>query len=428
MPAAQVIDLSPIPRKETTLEKTVGSFVDKYRQNQIEENDYNALESIYKRHQHDGDNLQNMLQDVIADPRISPTKRVNAVKSLTEAAKFNAQLQKTTQAQQAAEQKKAANAGQVRQIEKAVGLEEGALAAYDDNPALAYKMSQPKKEANAVGGLGGTPLTPEESQKIKDVLEKNPQANAEGLEVAFGEAGIAPGRTKDIVESRRRQEEAEAKNKPGTEYSKLREKAVSDYVTKSLQGREDAEELQFTLDSARKALEGEIEGPGIKALIKNDPYGQLFVGLTPDEASLQASNKKLLEGSKGIFGSKPTEREIFLLLNSMLPAIGKSKEANQASLYFIDKLTKLKIMHGDLVDEISKNGYVPDIESQVNQRMKPMIDEFRKELNEGVKALESEKKPTDKIKVKAPNGKIGYMTQDQINAAKEKNELFTPVQ
>lgn len=419
MPAAQVIDLTPTPRNETTLEKTVGSFVDKYRQNQIEENEYNALESIYKRHQHDGNNLQNMIQDVISDPRLSPTKRVTAVQSLTEAAKFNAKLQEETYKQGQAAEKARRDKAILDDLAKRRGLEPGSLDAYVGNVALAESVTRPDKPGKKT--QASQPIDEDQLKRIQHV-ENQPEYKNASLPVKkkmLRDSGVSKENADSVIDAFTEEE----KNKPGSEYNKLREKAVADYVTSSLQKRGDAEELQFTLDSAKKAIEGEIEGPGVKALIKNDPYGQLFVGLTPDEASLQASNKKLLEGSKGVFGSKPTEREIFLLLNSMLPAIGKSKEANLASLYFIDKLNKLKIMHGDLVEEISKEGYVPDIESQVNQRMKPMIEEFRKELNEGVQALEE----TEKIKVKSPEGQVGYMTRKQIQEAKNANYIFTPI-
>ena len=236
-------------------------------------------------------------------------------------------------------------------------------------------------------------------------------------------------------ELKRRQEQNKAK-KPGDEFASIREKSIADYVNNGIAAGEEAESLRFSLDEARKALQGDITGPGLKALAKNNPYTQLLVGLTPDESLLQAANKKLLEGSKGIFGSKPTEREIFLLLNSMLPSIGKTKEANLAGLNFIERVNDLKLMHSQLISDITEGGtkFIPDLERQVNAKMRPLAETLRKDLAVAVEALdESEKEnksPKGKagqIKVKSPDGKVGFMSQENIDKAKANNVIFTPV-
>ena len=247
--------------------------------------------------------------------------------------------------------------------------------------------------------------------------------------------GIPAFKNQADSELKRRQEQNKAK-KPGDEFANIREKSIADYVNNGIAAGEEAESLRFSLDEARKALQGDITGPGFKALAKNNPYTQLLVGLTPDESLLQAANKKLLEGSKGIFGSKPTEREIFLLLNSMLPSIGKTKEANLAGLNFIERVNDLKLMHSDLISELTEGGtkFIPDLERQVNAKMRPMAETLRKDLAVAVEALdESEKEnkspkgKNGKIRVTAPDGKTtGYMTQEQIDKAKANNVIFTP--
>lgn len=239
------------------------------------------------------------------------------------------------------------------------------------------------------------------------------------------------------AELKRRAEEGKRK-KPGDEFSTIREKAIAEYVNAGLAAGEEAENLRFSLDQSRKALEGDITGPGLTAIAKNNPYTQLLVGLTPDESLLQASNKKLLEGSKGIFGSKPTEREIFLLLNSMLPSIGKTKEANLAGLNFIERVNDLKLMHSDLISELTEGGtkFVADLERQVNARMRPFAEKLRTDLEVAVEAInqlqpqngknQSKGKP-GQIKVRAPDGTTGFMSQENIDKAKANNVIFTPV-
>lgn len=213
----------------------------------------------------------------------------------------------------------------------------------------------------------------------------------------------------------------------GKEFEKKRGGNVADYVKKSLDESQEAQELNFSLATARKAAQGEVSGPGLKAYAKNNPYMSLIVGLTPDEATLLASNKKLLEGTKSIFGNKPTEREIFLLLNSMLPSIGKSKEANLAGIDFIQKVNDLKALKGEIVNQLTQGGarYVPDLESQVLDKMSPLIDQLHKELLEANQRFNpSASAQETKIKVRAPDRSIGSMTQKQIDAAKAQGVNF----
>ncbi len=268
-----------------------------------------------------------------------------------------------------------------------------------------------------------------ESTEVKSILQQSPNFTDEEIEDLSTK--ISPVTARSMVTGSKSTES-------GKEYLKLREKAISNYVEKSIEQRELAQEQTFAIDTARKAIRGDVQGPGYMAIAKNSPYGQLILGLTPDESALQTANKKLLEGSKGVFGAKPTEKEIFILLNSMLPAIGKSLEANEAGLDFIEKVNNLKIAYGDIVDELTDGGtkFVPDLERQVSQRMKPLQEALRDELKEADKKFNSpkdkkdkknEKSSNGKIEVKDPKGKRWRMTPEQIESAKEQGVIFEPV-
>ncbi len=208
-------------------------------------------------------------------------------------------------------------------------------------------------------------------------------------------------------------------------------------MNESIDAVEEAELQKFAISQAKEAVKsGNVTGPGWKAAAKNNPYTQLFIGLTPDESKLQTANKQLLQGTKGVFGPKPTEREIFLLLNQMLPSIGKTEEANLAGLDFVEKVNDMKLLHGQIVQELTNGGtkYVPDLERQVNERMKPLQQALIGELQEAVekyaspKSEEGETKKSDSpIKVKAPDGSFWNMTQTQIDDAKKKGVIFEPI-
>src|SRR3569623_736151 len=92
MPSALVIDLSPTPREETALEKTLGGFSKRHRQNQLDTEETDALKDIYKQYQQDGQNLEKTIQDIQTRPGLSPTTRVNTVNQLLQFQKHNAQL------------------------------------------------------------------------------------------------------------------------------------------------------------------------------------------------------------------------------------------------------------------------------------------------------------------------------------------------
>lgn len=285
---------------------------------------------------------------------------------------------------------------------------------------------QPQGQAPSVGGTPAIPNSNQESpfKKMTD----------DQLILASG----APDKeVSEPAKEELKQRQAETKRKkPGDEFASIREKSIADYVNTAITSGEEADNLRFSLDEARKALQGDVSGPGFTALAKNNPYMQILVGLTPDESLLLSANKKLLEGTKSIFGSKPTEREIFLLLNSMLPSIGKTKEANLAGLNFIERVNDMKLMHSDFVSELTQGGtkFIPDLERQVNAKMRPYAETLKKDLSIAVEALndsEGQKKASKgkagQIKVKSPDGKVGFMTQENIDKAKANNVIFTPV-
>jgi hypothetical protein len=295
-------------------------------------------------------------------------------------------------------------------------------------------VNKPSKQA-----LSQQPIDPDQFRRIKETREAPgfTEASPTKKYQMLTENGVSSPLAKteaDIAAE-------DIKNAPGQEYAKGREKTIQEYVTAGLKGAEEAENMNGTISTIEKALQGDITGPGLLATLKHDPYGQLFFGLTPDEATLTAANKYMLEGTKGIFGSKPTEREIFTLLNGMLPSVGKTKEANLAGLQVIKSANEIKAMRSELISSLTDGGknFVPDIENQVNQKMKPIVEEFRKEMYELKDSLlDSEKKQNTKakegkIRVQSPPDKdgktrIGYMTQQQIDAAKAKNVIFSPVQ
>lgn len=376
--------------------------------------DESAIENILAQAASTGDPavLQNSISKILS--QVSPERQTGALQHLQSA---YANVQKK-QAEQKAE------------VTGRAAAKEGRFT-YGAHPTVQASEVRNQKPSGAAGGLSGQPVPPQYGEKLRSVLDANKDAKADDLALALDEALIPRAYSNSYIENRRKQNEGP---QAGDEYGKLREKNIGEYVNKALSQGEEAEDLKFTLGEARKAVQGDVAGPGLTALAKNNPYTQLLTGLTPDESTLQAANKKLLEGSKGIFGSKPTEREIFLLLNSMLPSIGKSVEANLAGLNFIERINDMKLMHAEIVSELTEGGtkYVPDIERKVNAEMRPYAESLKKDMAEAKEAFDAlepakTKGKNGKIQVTAPDGSTGYMTQEQIDKAKADNVIFTPV-
>lgn len=367
-----------------------------------EAKDQNAIGNILSEIVDRGDpeELQNSIGKILS--KVSPERQGQALQF----------LQSSFDAVQKAKQEKTGRAA----------AQQGGYT-YGAPPGVQTQQVKNQAPPKPVGGLSGQPVSADIAQKTADVLAQNREANADDLALAFDTAGVPRANSNSYIENRRRQDE----NKPGSEFAKIREKSVSDYVNDAFTQSEEAESLKYTIAETKKAINGDVTGPGWKALAKNNPYTQLLIGDTPDEATLIASNKTLLGSTKGLFGPKPTEREMFLLLNQMLPAIGRTKEANMASIGYIERINDLKVLKGEIVDELTDGGkkYVPDLDRKVYAKMKPTIEKLRDDLKQSVEnlpPLDKKAKKEDKIeerpgfvKMKDPQGIERWVPQNIAN-------------
>ncbi len=401
MPSAQVIDLNPHPRTETTpLEKTLSAFSQRTRENQLQKQESDALSQIYKEYQQDGQNLEKTLMDIQTRPGISPTTRVNTVNQLINFQKHNAELQKTTQKQMEDQRKQLeasekkikemeANKRIISDLEKRRGLQEGALAAYENDPKMAEQVSRPPKEKGPLGGLGGTPLSEEEASAIETVIRENPDASPEDLEIAFNKSKIpiAPGRISNILESRRRAAEANQKNT--IEEKKLNRKEELDFHRDT---QKFDEELSKNLKNAKKQNDTikTIEKAVASGNVTPSSWANIFKGfgeigdkiskavLNKDEAALMSSIPNLLEGWKEVFGVRLSDADL-RVLQDKLPDIGKSPEANRAILKILKKYGEQNILRGDIAADIKKKnkglrplGYAEKIEERFDELTTPV--------------------------------------------------------
>lgn len=352
MPQVQVVDTTETPPDPTGIEKFFTRIGKEYKDRE-DRSQIGAILDQYMNNQQDANAWQNA-QLKLEKSNISPTNRLAAQNTLNEIGKNVLERDKMLNAQ-------------AKEL---------------------LQANQKKKEESE--------KRQREIEESKAILKTGDYTDDEIEELA---PKITPTTARSFVSGSKSADS-------GKEYHKMREKSVADYVQNAFDAGEAAQDQKFVIESARKAIKGDIQGPGVIAMIKENPYGRLFMGLTPDESQLQAVNKKLLEGTKGVFGAKPTEREIFLLLNDMLPSIYKTKEANEAGLDFVDKVNDMKLAHAQIVDQLTEGGtvFVPDLQRKVNEAMRPLHEALLTELKEAQAKFADEKKESGKQE--NPQGKV----------------------
>lgn len=388
MPAIQTVNLNAPQRTEPTgLEKTLGAFANAAVNNQTQKIESDALSDIYKQYQNDGRNLEKTLFEIQSRPGISPTTRVNTVNQLLKFQEVNQHLKKQELDRVNAENKRLADREAINQMADTYGVPREEAAKFN-NPSLFQRTYKPQAGKGPLGGLGGTPPTKEESENIARVVRENPDATAEELELAFNEAGIIPGRVKDVLESRRRKEEREAQERTANKKIERQEQIKFHEETQKFD-----EELQKnvrvaknqlqTIEHIKKAVDSGNAGPG--------SWSNIFKGfgevgdkvskalLNEDTAAIEASIPALLEGWKEVFGVRLSDADL-KVLQDKLPSASKSKEANYAVLKVLKKYAKINLLRGEIASDIkSRNnnlrplGYVDQIEKRFDELTKPVM-------------------------------------------------------
>lgn len=237
------------------------------------------------------------------------------------------------------------------------------------------------------GGLGGQPVDPNVSAAIEEVVKNNPHASADELQVAFDKSRIPRTYSGSYVENRRRMDETAAKN--------ITEKTKQDRGEQLRfhdQSAKYDEELATTARNAKKQIFA-VEQIGEAIDTNNiDPMsmanifsafgdvGKRFADafINEDQAKMQSNIPYLLEGWKEVFGVRLSDADL-KILETKLPSIGKTPEANRAILSVLKKYGLLAQLRNDIGQEIKKsNGglrpldYVDQVETRYDEMTVPV--------------------------------------------------------
>lgn len=384
MPSAQMIDFNPSPRQEQTpLEKTVAGFTSRARENQLEQTESDALRDIYSQYQQDGQNLERTIMEIQTRPGISPTTRVNTINQLIGFQKHNQELQKQFAAQQREQAAIRNKESSVRGLEKERGLEEGALSAFNDNPALAERISRPEKQEKI--NQADRPRDPEQQRLIDEVTETEQYKNASPgqREKLLGRKGVSNSNIESTIKSeiedeklakeerRFDQKQAYAFHKDSEKYDELIEKEAK-AAKHQLAAIGDVEKSVENVSPTQLSNVFKIFGAPGKMV--SDAL------LSKDQAKIQASIPAFLEGRKELFGIRLSDADLKLLSDKMID-IGKSPEANKEILRLAKKYAGLSMLRSEIGREIKRNNnglrpldYSQQVEEQYDERSKALLN------------------------------------------------------
>lgn len=229
----------------------------------------------------------------------------------------------------------------VRALEREHGREEGE---YEDFISKPNMIPKPRAEKNPLGGLGGTPLKPEEAAAIRKVVRENPNANAEELELAFIDENIAPERYSKLLESRRRQEETQSKGRQNLESEIRKEvapikKEIADRAQSARIGIENKERLLNLID------QGNLDDPTWASLAYNMPLDLGKRLLSPDTVEYKAGLIEEFGDLRKLFQGQTRVKELEIL------------EDKLADVYLTDEQKKrilksrINALQGDIIRE-----------------------------------------------------------------------------
>ena len=182
------------------------------------------------------------------------------------------------------------------------------------NPEVvkAQQTQQQLGQRQPLGGLGGQPVPPQYASDINTVINENPNATPEQLEILFNNAGIPQSFTKSIVESRRREgerktvQESKVEERREKEKAPFRQKIIED-ANAAREATENKQELLRLIDT------GNINDPSFAAVVTALPFKLGERLLSPETVTYRAGLIDEYKDLKTIFVGQTRTAELDIL-------------------------------------------------------------------------------------------------------------------
>ena len=405
MPSAQVIDLNPNPRTELTpLEKTLSGFTKRHRENQVEQQETDALREIYSQYENDGKNIENAIRDIQTRPGISPTTRVNTVNQLMAFQKHNDELKKQAK-------KDAANKLKVADLESRRNLQPGSLAAYEDDPKMAEQVSRPDKVLQT-----SQPMDSDQLRRIEHTLamEGWDEMSPSQKNLALIRNGVNKDNAKAVIE-------------PIIEESKLddqRSKVLTEGQAKADLAFAEEQTAKIPELYARQRLQEEaslLNDQGVTG--KNWDIAMQRLGLvqyTSDGYRIYSSIAKDAvknQNIKSVIGSQISQLEFGFFRDATINP-NFSKEANRQILKKEGLAIRYEKLYADIVQKkIEENGgQIPvRLQAEVNKEFAKQSEKISEELKQVALDFEAiQNVPPGKVLMYDKNRRPLHVPADQV--------------
>ncbi len=365
------------------LEKTLSAYSKRNRENQLAQQESDALAQIYQQYQGDQDNIMGKMQAIQTDTRIGPTAKVNTMNQLLEASKYNQTRQKETETKLKEAREKEYNRQQVAAIAKHRGRPEEEIEQFANDPKGYEMFTRPPKDPKQT--QASRPIEPEQLENIQKV-RNNPEfqkASSAKKYQMLTDAGVSRENAKAesevfAEEEKLGKEEKKISRKEELEFHKESDK-FDEELNKSAKGAKNQLESIKNVEKAlgkggdsRKTLANVFRGMGTVGQKISDAL------LSKDQATIQASIPDFLEGRKELFGVRLSDADL-KLLQDKLPDMGKSPEANTAILKLMKKYSQKSVLRQEIGAQIKKAngglrplGYADKIEERFDEMMAPV--------------------------------------------------------
>lgn len=258
----------------------------------------------------------------------------------------------------------------ITDLESRRGLEPGSLAAYEDNPAMAERVSKPEKTQ---GGVTAQEVPKQISSKINKVLKENPNASSDDLSLAMDEAGIPTIYSNRYTENRRRTEEyqtksAEDKNRALRQETLPIRKEIADKATAARQGIQNKDHL---LDLIKN---GDIDDPTYAALAEALPLNLGKRLLSNDTVEYKSGLIDEYKDLRNIFKGQTRIKEIELL-EQKIADLYLTDDQKEAILNSRIKALQADVIRGEVAAELENEPYgVLQFNEELEKRVKPRLE------------------------------------------------------
>jgi hypothetical protein len=390
MPSPNVLDLSPLPARETNFDRTLKAFSERYTENQ----QLGKMNQIFDEYKQGGQDIESAINKYRTTPGLSPTQRTNGINDLLNVKKINAQLQKQTSREISHEQNR---------IDKEKSIESLRAGGADEADIELYRTAKPGAETKIMG----------------EILEKNKRKETpkefKKEELVDYDIGLTP---KERV---MRQNDRYGKQLP--------------IATKNIESLKSTKAEGHSINLLQELDESGKVGEGIRNLNVNPFSGDLIIPKvsTAEEQLFVKTVNDFTVRAKDSYGGRVTNFELDRFM-MRLPTLANSQEGRTLILQQMKAINQINEIEKSALQEVFdeygiRNIDYPDAEKLAHDRASKQVKNIREnalKLENTSRKFEKDyidklksKTPTGHTLMRTPEGKHIYIPDKNVKASEE---------